>query len=115
MNESTPPPDYVREDAVSDSENDDSRIKSNLKSRPTWLRLLFMILFFALWSIARAVIYAVVAIQFFWVLINGETNGRLVKFGQSLSTYTYQIVMYLTFNTEEQPFPFSDWPSLPPS
>jgi hypothetical protein len=35
--------------------------------------------------------------------------------GQALATYTYQIIRYLTFNTEERPFPFdSDWPAGPP-
>ena len=43
-----------------------------------------------------------------------QIHHDLAGFGQSLATYTYQIVMYLTFNTEEQPFPFADWPSGPP-
>ena len=114
MNETTPPPDHVQEDPA-DNQNDDSRLEDNLKSRSTWMRLLFMILFIALWSISRVVVFAVVVLQFFWVLIGGETNSRLAEFGQSLATYSYQIVLYLTFNTEEQPFPFSDWPSGPPS
>ncbi len=73
-----------------------------------------MVLFLALWGISRVVVLAVVVLQFFWVLIGGKTNARLAEFGQSLATYTYQIVLYLTFSTEEQPFPFSDWPAGPP-
>ncbi len=114
MIESMPPPDHVPEGPISDHENDGSRLKNNLKSHSTWLRLLFMILFLALWSISRVVIFTVIVIQFFWILIDGETNSRLVKFGQVLATYSYQIIMYLTFNTEKQPFPFSDWPSVQP-
>ena len=54
------------------------------------------------------------ALQFLWVLIRGETNAQLTGFGQSLATYTYQIVLYLTFSSEERPFPFADWPVGPP-
>jgi len=55
------------------------------------------------------------SLQSFWVLFTGETNKLLEKFGQSLAAYTYQIIRYLTFNTEERPFPFDlDWPSGPP-
>ena len=93
----------------------ETSLEENLKTPSTWLRLLFMILFLALWGISRVVVLAVVVLQFFWVLIGGKTNARLAVFGQSLATYAYQIVMYLTFNTEEQPFPFSDWPAGPPA
>ncbi len=86
----------------------ETSLQENLKAPSTWLRLLFMILFLALWGISRIVVLAVVVLQFFWVLIRGETNARLAGFGQSLATYTYQIVLYLTFSTEERPFPFSD-------
>ena len=116
MNESMPPPDHVPADESTETEEDHTgtSIEDNIKSGSTWLRLLFMILFVALWSISRIIVVAVVALQFLWVLIAGDSNSRLAGFGQSLATYTYQIVMYLTFNTEEQPFPFSDWPTGPP-
>jgi hypothetical protein len=62
------------------------------------------------------VVSAVVLLQFSWVLLSGETNKSLENFGQSLATYTYQIVRYLTFNTEQRPFPFDlDWPVGPPA
>ena len=95
-------------------EHTETSLEENLKAPSTWLRLLFMMLFLALWGISRVVVLAVVVLQFFWVLIGGKTNARLAAFGQSLATYTYQIVLYLTFTTEEQPFPFSDWPAGPP-
>lgn len=110
-----PPPDHVRDESPDDEDHTETRVEENLKSRSTWLRLLFMILFIALWSISRVVVFAVVVLQFFFVLIGGETNERLAQFGQGLATYSYQIVLYLTFNSDDQPFPFSDWPDGPPT
>ena len=87
-------------------------IKNNLKSRRTWLRLFFMCVMVLLYSVSRVVVSAVVVLQFFWVLFTGETNKPLANLGQALATYTYQIIRYLTFNTEERPFPFdADWPT----
>lgn len=114
MNDNGPPRDHVVDDPDSGEELDDQNLEQNIKSRSTWLRLLFMILFVVLWGISRLVILAVVVLQFFWVLFTGETNVRLGKFGLSLATYSYQIILYLTYNSEAQPFPFSDWPSGPP-
>lgn len=87
-------------------------LQENIKSRSTWLRLLFMlILVFAYW-LSRLVVIAVVILQFFHVLFTGDTNDRLKELGQSLATYSWQVVRYLTYNTETRPFPFDqDWPS----
>ena len=88
-----------------------SRLTNNLKSKTIWMRLFFMLVITLLYSVSRIVVGAVVVMQFFWVLISGETNQKLKSFGQALATYTMQIIQYLTFNTEERPFPFdADWP-----
>lgn len=90
-------------------------VKENLKTRSTWLRLFFMFVVILMYSVSRVVVGVVVLLQFFSVLFTAETNKPLVSFGQSLATYTYQIVRYLTFNTEQRPFPFDlDWPDGPP-
>jgi hypothetical protein len=114
VNEEKSPPEPAPPEPESGQAHGDASVQEHLKSRSTWLRLLFMILFVIIWSISRVVVLAVVVVQFFWVLLTGETNARLADFGLSLATYTYQIVCYLTFNTEQQPFPFSDWPLGPP-
>ena len=96
-------------------EDQDKTLKSHIKSRSTWLRLLFMLVVCILYAISRIVVGAVVVLQFFWVLFTGATNKDLESLGQALATYTYQIIRYLTFNTEERPFPFdTEWPSGPP-
>ena len=108
MTETTVEPD-------STSGQDQRQIEHNLKQRGTWQRLLFMLLFLFLWGVSRVVTAAVVLLQFLWVLFCGETNPQLLKLGQGLATYSYQIVLYLTYNTEERPFPFIDWPEGPPA
>ena len=103
------------DDDAPNGASEKTKLEENLKRGSTWLRLLFMLLFLFLWGVSRLVTAAVVVVQFLWVLITAETNEQLLKFGQGLASYSYQIVMYLTFNTEERPFPFSDWPQGPPA
>ena len=110
MSEDTPTPD----DTLASESEHRASLAQNLKSRATWLRLFFMLVMALLYSVSRVVIGALVLLQFFWVLFTGRSNVRLLNFGQSLATYTYQIVRYLTYNTEERPFPFdADWPAGP--
>jgi hypothetical protein len=86
-------------------------LEANIRSRSTWLRLLFMIVMGIAFAVARFVTTVVVIVQFVHVLFTGNVNERLRFFGQSLAAYIYEIVSYLTFNTEVRPFPFDkDWP-----
>lgn len=48
--------------------------------------------------------------QFLSLLFAEKPNVPLVKFGQQLNTYQYQINQFLTVNSEMYPFPFSDFP-----
>ena len=104
-----------------ESEQDDGQkstksFSGNIKSRSSWLRLFFMLVVVVLYGISRIVTGAVVVLQFFWMLFTGGTNIKLRGLGQALATYTYQIILYLTFNSEQRPFPFDlNWPAGPPS
>ncbi|MBI1424928.1 MAG: DUF4389 domain-containing protein [Gammaproteobacteria bacterium] len=89
----------------------DSELKNNLRKRATWLRGLYMLLFIVIFHVAEVVVGAVVLLQFLFTLFSGATNARLLRFGQSLSQYVYQILRFLSFNSEEMPFPFSEWPT----
>lgn len=100
------------DDMYGDDTSSNRQLEENLKSRATWLRLVFMIVLVLIYGLTRLVVGAVVILQFLWVLFTGEVNPRVRHLGASLSTYTYQILRYLTYNTEERPFPFDlDWPN----
>ena len=99
-------------DQVEGQEPESSKIEQNIKSRTTWLRLLFMALFGVIISMTGMVGTVIVVIGFFWVLFTGEVNPELRRIGQAIASYMYEIVRYLTFNTEDKPFPFGGkWPS----
>ena len=93
----------------------DDELKQNIKEPKTWLRGLYMLLFLVFYSVAKVITFAVIAFQFILTLLTGKTNDRLVKLGQSLCTYLYQILTFLTFNSNEHPYPFGAWPKGAPS
>jgi hypothetical protein len=89
-------------------------VKENLKSQSTWIRGLYMLIFAVFYTIAEIVLYAVIVFQFLLKLFTAETNERLLKLGQGLATYIYQILQFLSFNSEYQPYPFGAWPKGEP-
>lgn len=108
MSNSNPPAD----DAFVEEAGPDRRVEENLKSRDTWTRLLFMVICCFLISIAGFVGTFVVVLGFLWVLFTGEINRQVRQVGQSIASYVYEIVRFLTFNTDDRPFPLGNaWPS----
>jgi len=108
MSDGAPPRDHAEVDESADRA---TTFEENFKSKSAWLRLLFMVVVALLYGISRMVLGAVVLIQFCYVLATGSTHGPLLQFGRSLAIYAYQVVLFLTFNSETRPFPFdADWP-----
>ncbi len=87
----------------------DEQIEENLKKISTWKRIFFMLIFAAIGGLVRMLIWAVILLQIASVLFTGVPNANVLKFGRSLSLYTYHILTFLTFNSEILPYPFSEW------
>lgn len=100
----------------------DNDVKKHLFNSSTWGRGLIMLIFvFLLYGliaelftngVLMVVVAAVVLFQFGFMLFTGQPNTRLLAFGESLGIYIYQVIRYLTYNTEEKPFPFRSWPNV---
>ncbi len=88
--------------------------RSHWKERETWKRGLFMLLFGLVFWIAEFLLVMAAVFQFGFVLFSGRTNERLLAFSDDLSYLFYQLVRYLTFKSDEKPFPLSDWPGAGP-
>ncbi|WP_237065831.1 DUF4389 domain-containing protein [Microbulbifer guangxiensis] len=89
---------------------DNEELKKNISSGNQWMRLLYMVLFFILLEIAGVVMLAVVVLQFLFALFTGSANDNLRRLGDQIASYVYQTLQFLIYNSEEKPFPFSEWP-----
>jgi hypothetical protein len=92
------------------SEIMDEDLKQNLTATDTWVRGLFMILFLIVYGCAKAVLYLIVFFQFFHTLFTGRPSSPLLDFSENLCAYIYEILLYISFNSNDMPFPFAPWP-----
>ncbi len=88
----------------------DEKLISNLKSESRWLRLVFMVVFGMAAYLAGLLVVWIGVIQAIHGFIMNEPNKRLLTFSASLNRFIYQIVRFVTYNSEVKPYPFSDWP-----
>lgn len=83
--------------------------KKNIASSSIWIRGFFMILYFIVSQIVRFLILVISVFQFIYSVIVGQPNDKLLNFSKGLGGYIYQIALFLTFNTNTKPYPFSEW------
>lgn len=87
-------------------------IVDNLKQPSHWIRLPFMVAYaFVLYLIFVPAIIVIMVAQLLFALITGESNRNLRGLGSVVQQYVGQIISYILYNSEERPFPFSDFPS----
>ena len=81
------------------------------EKRSLWVRVLLMLLMGLAFHIAVTILGAVALVQLLFAAISDGPNERLQHFGRGLGQYLRQITDFVSFASEELPFPFSDWPS----
>ena len=100
----------MRADLENELFGEDKATNNSWKNPGIWQRGLAMLCFGFISGFIRFFITLIAIVQFITLLFSQEPNSQLVRFGQSLNSYTYQINQFLTINSESYPFPFSDWP-----
>lgn len=85
------------------------QLYENLNNIGIWKRIFFMLLFAVILKLAGLLLWLVVFLQVATSLLTGKPIDNLLQFGRQLSAYMYDIYLFLTFNTDQLPFPFSAW------
>ena len=87
----------------------DNDINENLKKISTWKRILFMLVFSVIIGLVRILLWAVILLQVASTLLTGSCNRNILNFGKNLAVYLYHILLFMTFSSDQLPFPFSNW------
>ena len=74
------------------------------------VRLLYSILFGFIAYFVVNVLFVLALLQFVVVAINGRVNEELKNFTFSLVQYLWELLAYITFVRDEQPFPVGHFP-----
>ncbi len=82
-------------------------IKDNAKNTDTWLRGFFILVFGVIFYFLYILIWLLVIFQFVTKVLTGELNSYLKQFSTKMTSYAMQILNYITYQSEERPFPFS--------
>lgn len=84
-------------------------INDALKDGSTWKRIISMLVLGFAYGVAETVLIALVVAQVLFRLVSGNTNEPMKAMGKKVADYIYRILMFLTYNSDYRPFPFSAW------
>ena len=85
-------------------------IKENVKKTDTWIRGLFIIVYGVVFYFLYLIIWLFVVFQFITKVITGDLNKNLSDTSGWLTDYAMQILAYITFQSDEKPWPIGPMP-----
>lgn len=89
----------------------EAELKRNVADKDTWLRLVYMVIFAFAFHIGSGLLFAIALLQFLAKLFSGKAFDGLVDFGVNLASYLGQIAQYLSYASNDKPFPFGAFPT----
>jgi len=89
----------------------EDEIKKHVKDKDTWLRFVYLVVFGFAFYLSIVVTFATSIFQFLAKLFGGHSFAVLAEFGSNLATYQAQVTRFLTFSSDEKPFPFAPFPT----
>ncbi|MBT8114742.1 MAG: DUF4389 domain-containing protein [Arenicella sp.] len=75
-----------------------------------WQRVLFVAIFWVVFYITQLVVGLIAVAQCVFLLVTEKPNEQLRTLGDSMGKYVHDILRYVTFNSDQRPFPFTDFP-----
>jgi hypothetical protein len=89
-------------------------LKRHVKDRDTWQRFIYLVVFGFAFYLSIILTFAASIFQFLAQLFSGAPFVGLCDFGDNLATYQAQVTRYLTFVSDDKPFPFAPFPVKSP-
>ncbi len=86
-------------------------LKKNVKDKDTWLRFVYLVTLGIVFYLSVPVMFFAAVVQFFAKLFSGSAFTGVAEFGDNLATYQMQVTRYLTFASDDKPFPFAPFPT----
>jgi Domain of unknown function (DUF4389) len=106
---------FYSPEAIMTNFNEDE-LKRNVKDKDTWLKFVYLVIFGIAFYLSVLIAFPISIFQFLAKLFSGSAFAGLSDFGENIATYQSQVTRYMTFASDEKPFPFAPFPAkTPPS
>ena len=79
-----------------------------VEKREAWFRILVCIVSGIILNVWKMLVVVLAVVNWFIVVFSGKRDKGLANFCEYWNSEIYRFVRYMTFETNERPFPFSE-------
>lgn len=80
---------------------------SNIKDSSTWIDAVLVVVYLVVFSYSIFLLWIIAIAQFFFKLITKNPNRHLGELTNLFQKFINQIIDFVSFETEERPYPFN--------
>jgi hypothetical protein len=80
----------------------------NKEKKEAWFRIIVAIVSGIILFVWRYLVFLLAIVNWFIVIFSGKKNKEIARFSEYWNTELYKFVRYITFVSNNRPFPFSN-------
>ncbi|MBB3167638.1 DUF4389 domain-containing protein [Simiduia aestuariiviva] len=84
------------------------QIFANMTNGPTWIRLVYMVIYGIILHLAGMLMWILCSVQFIFTLLFGQDNENIRKMCATITQYIQEALTFVSYNGDAKPFPFCD-------
>ena len=89
----------------------DNKKQLNGSRKEIFIRFLYSMLYLVVFEILKVIVQITVVFQYIYLFVSLSHNDSVRNLSNKVAAYTYEVIRYLTLNTNLRPFPFNDFPA----
>ena len=85
-------------------------LTENIKEPSIWVNFFLKVIYLIFLNFIIPFLGFITLLQFLFSLGSKKPNDNLISFSKKISIYIYQIINFITYSSDERPWPFNAFP-----
>ena len=85
-------------------------LSENIKEPSIWVNFFLKVIYLIFLNFIIPFFGFITLLQFLFSLGSKKPNDNLISFSKKISIYIYQIINFITYSSDERPWPFNAFP-----
>ena len=103
----------AKEDQLGKTENlsiDTTVLTENIKEPSIWVNFFLKVVYLIFLNFIVPFLGFITLLQLLFIIVTKKPNGNLISFSKKVSSYIYQIINFITYSSDQRPWPFNSFP-----
>ena len=89
---------------------DTAVLTENIKEPSIWVNFFLKIFYLVFLNFIVPFLGFITLLQLLFSIVSKKHNENLVSFSKKISSYIYQIINFITYSSDQRPWPFNSFP-----